>query len=131
MLLLHACADLETAQARHLAGLDEQLVRVEARAQSAAEKYIAAKAATAEACRALSLSPQDSKLQMRRRHAEMREGMRKKSHDTAQRVLQDTLRSRQAMRAMMDGEGERPALCQRQRTVQHTSVCNMSMADGP
>lgn len=96
---------------RHLERLDEQIAGLSARVNAAMEKYQGARAATVEAACALSLSSEDGRLQLRLRRAERWEQMTKRFHDNAQERLEETLRSRQAMEAMLKSKCERALLC--------------------
>ena len=96
---------------RHLEGLDEEVTGFSARVEAALEKCEGAKAATAEAAHALSLSSEDERLQLLLRQANRREQLRKMDHDNAQEQLEESQRNRQAMEALLKSKCERHALC--------------------
>ncbi len=93
-----------------LEGMDKEVRLVAASVEDAHEEFIRAKNRTAEAARALSLTPHDKLLRLQHHHAKMREKCADDHRLNTELLLRRTWQSRQDMAEEMKGAGERPAL---------------------
>ena len=93
-----------------LEGMDKEVTLLAASVRDAQEKWQSAKAMTVDATRTLAVFPYDKLLQLRLRHAKMREDATEKHLASTKLQLTRTSQSRQAMAEVMNGAGERPAL---------------------
>ena len=90
----------------------------------ARDEYEGAEPAAVEAAGALSKSPQDGPLQLLHDIAEGRKLARKMYLDDLEQHFKMRLQGRQAAEALLNGEGEHPALCWCQGVGQY-GICTV------